>query len=239
MLNPDLNIAALESAFAEDDRVRIENILDPEVAEQMRAICLSEVPFEFISYVDGKNVVIPPEEMRNLAPAQLQEFQRGMMQAASDGVGFFYNGYLMVRATRDSASDGMKFLHGVFDFLNSDEMLRLIMRVTGRDDLLSADAQFTRYTPGQFLTRHRDDIEVEKRKLAYVISLSKNWHPDWGGLLQFFDDDGVPRDSWAPMFNSMTLFDVRHVHSVTYVTPFAREPRLSLTGWFRAKPLAQ
>jgi Rps23 Pro-64 3,4-dihydroxylase Tpa1-like proline 4-hydroxylase len=54
-------------------------------------------------------------------------------------------------------------------------------------------------------------------------------------LLQFFEDDGTPRDAWAPQFNSMSLFDVRHVHSVTFIAPFALEPRLSLTGWFRAK----
>jgi len=31
--------------------------------------------------------------------------------------------------------------------------------------------------------------------------------------------------------------DVRHVHSVTFVTPFSTQPRLSLTGWFREIPL--
>jgi len=34
----------------------------------------------------------------------------------------------------------------------------------------------------------------------------------------------------------LSLFDVRHVHSVTYVAPFAGAPRLSITGWFRAGP---
>jgi Rps23 Pro-64 3,4-dihydroxylase Tpa1-like proline 4-hydroxylase len=69
------------------------------------------------------------------------------------------------------------------------------------------------------------------------MSFTRNWHPDWGGLLQYYDDDGTPRDTWAPLFNSMTLFDVRHIHSVTFVTPFSTQPRLSLTGWFRAIPL--
>jgi len=55
--------------------------------------------------------------------------------------------------------------------------------------------------------------------------------------LQFFEDDGTPRDAWAPVFNSMTLFEVRHIHAVTFVAPFLKQPRLSLTGWFRAKPL--
>ena len=66
------------------------------------------------------------------------------------------------------------------------------------------------------------------------MSFTKDWHPDWGGLLHFFEDNGSPRDFWVPMFNSLTLFDVRHVHSVSYVTPFAKGQRLSLTGWFCA-----
>jgi SM-20-related protein len=32
----------------------------------------------------------------------------------------------------------------------------------------------------------------------------------------------------------MAIFDVRHIHSVTYVAPLAAKPRLSITGWFRA-----
>ena len=136
----------------------------------------------------------------------------------------------MGRAQADVGNDRLAFLHRMFDFLNSDEVLALIGEITGRSDLKSADAQYTRYMPGQFLTRHKDDITRERRQLAYVIVFSKNWHPDWGGLLQFFEDGGKPRDAWLPAFNTMSLFDVRHVPSVTYVTPFAREPRLSLTG---------
>ena len=128
----------------------------------------------------------------------------------------------------------LAFLHQMFDFVNSDEMLSFISTITGQTDLTGADAQFTRYTSGQFLTRHKDDITREGRRIAYVMGFSEDWHPDWGGLLQFFENNGTPRDAWIPAFNSLSLFDVRHVHSVTYVTPFTRRPRLSLTGWFNA-----
>jgi Rps23 Pro-64 3,4-dihydroxylase Tpa1-like proline 4-hydroxylase len=111
-------------------------------------------------------------------------------------------------------------------------MLSLISRISGRTDINSADAHFTRYTPGQYLTRHTDNIASEGRRIAYVMSFTKDWHPDWGGLLHFYEPNGLPRDCWAPVFNSLNLFDVRHTHSVSYVTPFARNPRLSLTGWF-------
>lgn len=235
MLNPNLDTNALATRFREDGRIRIENVLDTAIAERIRSACKTDVPYEFMSFIDGKNVAIPAAEMAKFDPSQLQEFRVKMMDAAAQGVGFFYSGYMMARKLDQADNENLQFLHSVFEFLNGDEMLSFISAISGRDDLKSADAQFTRYTPGQFLTRHRDDVTSEERRLGYVLAFSKNWHPDWGGLLQFFEDDGTPRDAWAPKFNSMSLFDIRHVHSVTFVAPFAMEQRLSLTGWFRAK----
>lgn len=236
MLNPNLNKQELASRFDLDGRIRVADILDTEIAERVRRCCLTDVHYEYLSHFDGKNIAVPAGEMAKLGSSEREEFLSKVLAAASAGVGFFYCGYMMVRAQKDTDNESLQFLHSIFEFLNSEQMLSFISEITGRDDLKSADAQYTRYTPGQFLTRHRDDdITSEKRRLAYVLSFSKNWHPDWGGLLQFYEDDGTPRDAWTPTFNTMSIFDVRHAHSVTYVTPFAKEPRLSLTGWFRAK----
>jgi SM-20-related protein len=237
MLNPNLNKAAIAEEFARDGRVRIKNLLDEDIAERIRDICLNNVPYEYLTNVNDKSVVITPDEMKNMDRQQLGEIQQHIMDAAANGVGFFYCGYKMNRAKADTGDEKIDFLNSVFEYLNSEEMLSFVAEVSGCDDLQSTDGQFTRYSAGQFLTRHRDDVTAEKRRLAYVISFSRDWHPDWGGLLQFFEDDGTPRDAWAPIFNSMALFDVRHVHSVTFVAPFHAQPRLSLTGWFRAKPL--
>jgi SM-20-related protein len=156
-----------------------------------------------------------------------------LMQNATNGIGYLYCGYVM-NASRADDDGERKILYDVFEYLNSSAMLDFVQAVTGRTDLVRADAQYTRYSAGQYLTRHRDDIEGQARRLAYVFGFTRRWHPDWGGLLQFYEGDGTPRDAWVPGFNRLSLFDVRHVHSVTYVTPFAGEARLSLTGWFYA-----
>lgn len=235
MLNPNIDRKALAAQYAADDRVRIPALLEEAVAERIRDICLRDVPWEYLTHVDGKNIVIPASDFERMNQGDANELYRKVSSAASDGVGFFYCGYKIDRRHADTDSEDLRFLHDVFDFLSGDEMLGLIRDVTGRNDIRSADAQYTRYAPGQFLTRHRDAHDAEQRRLAYVLSFSKHWHPDWGGLLQFFEEDGTPRDAWIPTFNAMSLFDIRHIHSVTYVTPFALQPRLSLTGWFRAK----
>jgi Rps23 Pro-64 3,4-dihydroxylase Tpa1-like proline 4-hydroxylase len=234
MLNPKIDIEALATAYALDDRVRIPDLLQADFAERMHTACRDDVPYEYICHVDGNNVVIPEDDLRAMAPKDQAALQDSLVKAASEGVGFFYSGYQMRRAQADSGDEKLAFLHSMFDFVNSDEMLSMISAISGRDDITSADAHFTRYTPGQFLTRHKDDISREGRRIAYVMSFTKDWHPDWGGLLHFYEDNGSPRDFWVPMFNSLTLFDVRHVHSVSYVTPFAKGQRLSLTGWFCA-----
>ena len=236
MLNPELDTAALAEEYARDGRVRIRNLFTEDFARRIAAYCQDHVPYEFLTYVDGKNVVISAAEMEQLSPEQLQQLQQSVMDSARQGRGFFYCGYKMQRADSDSEDEAMRELHSVFDYLNGEEMLSFIAAISGRDDLQSADAQYTRYTAGQFLTRHRDDIDAEQRRLAYVISFTEGWHPDWGGLLQFYAEDGSPRDAWAPEFNSMSLFDVSHIHAVTFVAPFHALSRCSLTGWFRARP---
>lgn len=235
MLNPKLDRKALAARYAEDDRVRIADVLDSRVAERIREICLGPVPWEYLLHIDGRNLVVPADVFEAMDSADANELHRKIGAAAAEGVGFLYCGYKIDRKQSDADNDDLAFLHGVFEFLNGEDMLGLIREVTGHSDIRSADAQYTRYKPGQFLTRHRDEHTSEQRRVAYVLAFSKGWHPDWGGLLQFFENDGTARDAWVPQFNSLALFDVRHVHSVTYVTPFAKQPRLSLTGWFRSK----
>jgi Rps23 Pro-64 3,4-dihydroxylase Tpa1-like proline 4-hydroxylase len=234
MLNSNLDLEYLTRQYAVDQRLRIRDILEPDLARRLHRACRDDVPYEYLCHVDGNHLAIPAAELAKLTPKEQNELQEKIISTAGDGIGFFYCGYQMGRARTKTDNRQVAFLHEMFDFVNGDEMLSFIATITGQTDLTGADAQFTRYTTGQFLTRHKDDITAEGRRIAYVMSFSEDWHPDWGGLLQFFENDGTPRDAWIPAFNTLSLFDVRHIHSVTYVTPFARTPRLSLTGWFTA-----
>ena len=126
------------------------------------------------------------------------------------------------------------FSNQLLALLNTSQFLDIINEITLLKNLKNTDGQLTQYKGGDFLTRHKDNISGETREIAYVISLSKNWHPDWGGLLQFFHDDGTPGLTLAPLFNNIVLFDVNKVHSVTNVASFAPIKRYSITGWFRS-----
>lgn len=235
MLNPALDRDALAARYRHDQRICIDGILRPEVAERIRCLCAHEVEFDYVYYLDGANCVCSAGEMAAADAAAGERRSAALMHNATRGVGFLYRSYMPERH-RSAAGTALSLLFELSDYLTSPEMLEFIRTVSGRRDLVRADAQYTRYDSGHYLTRHCDDVEGQARRLAYVIGFTRRWHPDWGGLLQFYEDDGAPRDAWMPAFNRLALFDTRHLHSVSYVTPFAGEPRLSLTGWFHGTP---
>jgi hypothetical protein len=214
--------------FAAGGRLRLRDAL-PEAEAQAWHGVLAQAGYALMLTRGGQGTVLTPDALAQLTPAAREALQHELHEAASQGVGFLYEGH-QLRGSHDPA------LRAILAAVNAPETLERVRTLTGFGDITHADGQATRYRGGHFLTRHRDDLSGQARRVAYVLSLTARWHPDWGGLLQFFEDDGTPRDAWVPGWNVLSLFDVRHVHSVTYVAPFAGGPRLSVTGWFRAGP---
>lgn len=236
MLNSSLDISQLADTYRIDQRVRVTDVLDPEVAQRLHTILAERVEYR-LAYVAGEqNLSITMEQLGALSPEQRRDLFGGLYAEASRGVGFLY-GRFHLSEIKNGAHEELEFLDEFYRFLNSDEMFAFIQGVTAIGDIRSADAQATAYRAGHFLTRHRDDLSGQQRRAAYVFGFSQAWHPDWGGLLQFFEEDGTPRDAWMPQFNTLSLFGVGHIHSVTHIAPYAAAPRLSVTGWFRADEL--
>jgi SM-20-related protein len=65
------------------------------------------------------------------------------------------------------------------------------------------------------------------------MNFTPAWKSDWGGLLQFIDEDGHVAEAYAPAFNALNILRVPQKHAVSYVTPFAGAGRYSITGWLR------
>lgn len=229
MFAPREDWAVGAARFAEEGRLRLRDAL-PEAQAQAWHGVLAQAGYALMLTRGGQGTVLTPDALAQLTPAAREGLQRELHEAASQGVGFLYEGH-QLRGSHDPA------LRAILAAVNAPETLERVRTLTGFGDITHADGQATRYRGGHFLTRHRDDLSGQARRVAYVLSLTARWHPDWGGLLQFFEDDGTPRDAWVPGWNVLSLFDVRHVHSVTYVAPFAGGPRLSVTGWFRAGPV--
>ena len=229
MINSDLDLDAITERYRVDQRVRIDNFLTESAANDVLNSLAQQATFDRIFFYQGRYHVFSDKQLEQLPEADRAALEQGLLDQAAQGVGFDYRALRMDEAHRPQAP---AVLQDLFGEINSAAQLERIHRLSGIP-VVSADGQFTRYSAGQFLTRHSDRVVEERRRIAYVLNLTPRWHPDWGGLLQFFQQDGVPRDAWEPRFNSLSLFDVTHIHSVTYVTPFAAGERFALTGWYR------
>lgn len=216
------------AAFAVDARVRLENVLAPDLANQVASALETDRDFNWMMARAGETAEISEAQMSQLNPEDRQQLQESLWTDARSGRGFCYRGHRLSKSTNDVLRD-------FNTSLNSEPVLAQVRALTGNEQIVSADAQATRYDRGNYLTRHLDDPADEKRLFAYVFSFCRTWHPDWGGLLQFYQNDGTPRDAWSPGYNTLSLFSVRHVHSVTFVTPFAGQARFSITGWFHGR----
>ena len=228
-LNPGLDIAALAEAFAVDGKVRIRNILTDESADAL-ARCLETETAYTIATVDARSqpVLIAGQDINWSLPAILTAVQRGR-----SGFAFLYKSNHMY-ADYVTEKNPDHPLHEATAFINSLAFLDLVSAVTGCTDITFADAQAARYETGCFLTSHTDRVPGQRRRAAYVLGLTRRWHPDWGGLLIFTDAEAQVTDAYTPGFNTLDLFLTPRPHSVTPVTPFASGMRQSITGWARA-----
>ena len=233
-INPDFDTANVRQHYQTDNRVKVHSFLQEEDATSLLQALAQETEFASAFNIDGANGVLSDAEMRQLPADDVQNLQQKIYQHAAEGAGFLYGRNNVTGPHKDQ---GPPLLVDFANALNDEIFLSAIREITGHFDIQAASAQATRYLPGNFLTRHNDLHPDEGRRVAYVMNLTPTWHPDWGGLLQFYQQDGTPRDAWTPLYNTLTLFDVTHVHAVTFVAPYAKVPRLSVTGWFRTKAL--
>lgn len=119
-------------------------------------------------------------------------------------------------------------------WLSEGEAREFLRTVTGAVDIAFADAQATAYAPGDFLTGHDDAVAGKDRRVAYVFGLTPVWRLEWGGLLLFHGADGHVSSGLVPGLNSLNLFAVPNMHSVSEVTRAAAYRRYSVTGWLRS-----
>ena len=80
-------------------------------------------------------------------------------------------------------------------------------KYTGSDEVFAAC-----YTVGDFLSPH---VDSPNGTLGFVLQMSKNWLPEYGGLLHFMDDNRtVVERIEVPEYNSLTLFYLQHKYSL-------------------------
>lgn len=233
MLNPKLNAAALAAQYARKKRIQIQEILVPDVAERISQVLRTQTKWK-LAFNRGKDTVtMSQEEIAALGRDGMAKLMGECLQNARTGFQFVYSSYPIVEAIVAKRDIGHP-LHDVLMEINTQPFREFIEEVTGIRGLVKADGQATLYSRGNFLTFHNDFDARTNRKVAYVLGFTKGWRADWGGLLEFYDENGDVEGGYLPRFNSLSLFTVPANHAVTFVPPFVTEGRYSITGWFSA-----
>jgi len=232
LLDPGLDLQALALAFAEDGVIQVEQALRPEVADILHDCLDREVPWS-LAYRDSSGPTkLWAEELAALDADARAALEADILNVAREGFQFRYDSFMMVTAYKEKRHPDL-VLHRVIEQINSPEWLEAMRTITGFGHIRRSDAQATRYVAGNFLRQHDDLNEEDGRLCAYVINLTRNWQADWGGLLQFLDEEGEVSRTLMPRFNTISLFRVPARHCVSPVAAFATGARYAITDWLR------
>lgn len=233
-LSDAIDWEALKQQFARDGRVEIGDLLTDGQAESLRQHLLARQDWTLVMNAGDKVYELARDAYGALDPDQRNSLDRLIIDAGRDG---FQYRYEAIRAPDGGDADVPDPLYRFIAFLSSANVLERLNHVLGASADF-ADGQATSYGEGHFLTSHDDNVAGKKRQAAYVFSIAREWRAEWGGLLMFHGADGNIEQAFSPKMGALRLFAVPQQHSVSYVTPFAPEPRLSITGWLRTRDLS-
>lgn len=236
MLNPDLERTAIHQQLRDTGRVAIGSALQPDVADSLHACLSTEIPWRLSCYDNRREpreraLKLAPAELAAMSPEQRHALQQQVMRQARDQFQYVYQSFDLLEGFRNRENPGM-FAYRLMQYFAEDAFFQFVHDVTGDTAINRIDGHATRYAAGHFLKLHGDESSFEQRRFAYVLGMTRDWHPDMGGLLHFLDDRGAVCESFTPSFNTLTLFRVPAPHVVSYVAPWVTGERLSITGWF-------
>jgi SM-20-related protein len=219
----DAQIAGAANSYAHSGIVRIVDLYAQDAADAIHQHLDTEVEWSRVVSQGEMAWDLAPEAIATLDEEKEKAFLAKVHETARDGFQFLFDSRIVSDDSKMRATKG-QLLDRVLECLNYPETLDVFRAITGATDLRLINGQATRYDDG---------IDGEDRIAAYVINLTRNWRTDWGGLLQFHNAAGDVSVALKPGFNTIHLFRVPQMHSVSYVAPFAGVPRYAITGWLR------
>lgn len=227
--HPDLDPETLSGAWETGERLHIPNILSQETADRLEAALSAERDWTRSVTMRSGVFHVP---LKDDEP-QSQTHRKWLADSIVDGgdakMQYVYDNRPLGSGHTPNPPRG-DILDDFEYWLNAEPQLAVLRAITGAAETRKVYCQASRFLPGQVLTEHNDQ-GAGKRLYAHVFNFTRNWNPDWGGLLIFYDAAGHVSRGFTPGFNSLNLFRTPQSHAVTQIAPFAQHPRLSVSGW--------
>lgn len=234
-INPAHNLHALRQTFALDGHLQIRDFLTAPAAAAVVDVLARQTSWGMAwqADTDGPHFVTQ-KKLRELSNQDRRAISTKLVTALkNDQYAFSYACFPILTAYKQKWSPGSP-QDLLIEHLNDEPFLNLMRNITGIRELIKADGQATLYQPNQFLSVHDDSNIAEGRRVAYVMNFcTSEWRPEWGGYLNFHDQQGNVTFGYRPRFNALNLFLVPRAHSVSFVPSFAPIARYAITGWLR------
>jgi len=235
-INPNLNIDQLKEDYENDKNIIVHNFLIDEDAEMLWDWLANKMPEDwwFTALKGGGDYNDAPQSIR-----RTDSNTQKILDNYSSIYNSFHNNefsYIFDR-THDHVEACDCLLCKYISFFSGAAMNEFVSNITGIDQKLKKGEVFaSRFTENQFLSPHHDH---KKGNTGTVYSLTKNWHPSYGGNLYILDQDYKTIEKVViSTFNRLVLFDIPSrngiPHYVSHVVPGVRQKRLSITGWLAA-----
>ena len=234
IVNPNLDIESLQKTFKDKGYVVVDDFLKEDIAEELYNFFAFDMPPEWWS------VATYPAENHDGVEynRNLLENEESILLArkhAETAFGQNLFSYAFHRTLSDHYEDCECLECQLRSTIDSKEIYDTISKITDLNIISSNELFAACYVPGDFLSPHQDS---PNGIIGFVLQLTKDWKPQYGGLLHFLNDEGtVVEDVEVPKFNTLTMFllpeDKGKLHYVSHVNPGVNEIRLSFTGWFR------
>lgn len=226
-MNPTgFDVNRLREEFSKNKRVVIENFLDPTVAEQAFRVINKLPPSSWYSCAGFGNTKVE----KRIIPSNVKKQVMGEKTAKKhfNAGAFSFSFHRNMGFRKGEITNVERMLRLLF---SSQHLYNLIDDITGFKPVNYNQLFLSKYRIGHFLSPHSD---INNGKLAYVLNLTKDWKPQYGGILHFLDNKRENiTESFVPKFNSLVIFEVPDEgtpHFVSHVS-VDKKPRYAVTGW--------
>jgi len=136
--------------------------------------------------------------------------------------------------TEDFSASKNPSIKGFYALAASKEFSQFMTEITGLKVKPGAlDLAGSLYKPGDYLLCHDD--QVEDRKIAYILYLSKDFTGTDGARFLLFNNlKGEPHtlsESHVPLFNHLMIFEVSKISFHAVEENLSKKDRYAIGGW--------
>lgn len=229
IMNNNIDTNKYKELYDKDNIVVINNFLNIEKAEQIYTYIHNNKPkntwTSSVCYDNVKSDLI----YKNSKKAQIQK----NIKKATDA---FNKNKFAFSFQRTLNNNNVPSIEGFTTYLfKNQSIIDKINEITSLNVERAHDIFISKYRFGDFLSPHCDK---NNGRIAFVLNLTKNWKPQYGGILHIMNQDRTEIiRSIVPKFNSLVLFYIPPENGIPHFVSHININnnglyRYAITGWF-------